>query len=62
MHLAVLKKIPEDIEKTILAILQTTYVPDFNNCFKQLGLSLKKISPFKMTYDELLTSAKHAVS
>lgn len=34
IRLAVLKKIPEDIEKTIFEILQTTSALDFNNYFK----------------------------
>ena len=56
-RLDVLKKIPEDLEKNIISILQTTSSLEFNSYFKQLGVSLKQIPSFKMSYDELLSSA-----
>ena len=54
-HLQVLNKIPEDPEKNIITILQTISVANFNNYFKQLGISLNQIPSFTMTYKELLT-------
>lgn len=35
--------------------------PKFNSYFKQLGLNLKQISLFKMTYNKLLTWPPHII-
>ena len=49
VRLNVLSKIPEDIEKMLLSIFQTTSVVEFNSYFKQLSLSLRQIPYFRMT-------------
>ena len=55
-RLEVLKKVPEDLEKNMISMIQNTSVPEFNTYFKQLGLSLKQIPLFTMTYNALLIS------
>ena len=49
VRLGVLNKVPEDLEKRLLGIFQTTSVGDFNSYFKQLAISLRQIPSFSMT-------------
>ena len=55
-RLEVIDKIPENTEKNVIGIIQTSSVPDFNNYFNWLGLSLKQVLSFNMTHDALLMS------
>ena len=55
--LEVLQKNPDDLEKNLLAIFQTTSVVEFNSYFKQLSISLRQITFFTMPPSQLLDSA-----
>ena len=51
VRLKVLLKIPEDLEKNILSIFQTTSVVELNYYFRQLRISLSQIPSFQMPYE-----------
>ena len=57
LRLEVLGKIPIDINKNVLDVLQTSSVTKFNLFFHQLQINLKQIPSFDMTTFKILTMA-----
>ena len=45
-RLEILDKVPADIERIVLDVLQTTSVPEFNRFFRQLHTNLKQLPDF----------------
>ena len=56
-RLTILHKVPSDIKKIILDVLQTTSVPDFNLFFKQLKINLRQLPNFSLSTDKILFMA-----
>ena len=57
LRLEVLEKIPIDINKNVLDVLQTSSVTKFNLFFHQLQINLKQIPSFELTTFKILTMA-----
>ena len=56
-RLKVVNKIPIEINRYILDVLQTSTVPAFNLFFAQLEINLKQIPSFILTWEQILTMA-----
>ena len=57
VRLRVLKKVPAEINRHVLDVLQTSSVKKFNLFFAQLQVNLKQIPSFELTTDDILTMA-----
>ena len=56
-RLEILDKVPADIERIVLDVLQTTSVPEFNGFFKQLHTNLKQLPNFILSTSKVLAMA-----
>ena len=56
-RLEILDKVPADIERIVLDVLQTTSVPEFNGFFKQLHTNLKQLPNFVLSTSKVLSMA-----
>ena len=56
-RLEVLNKIPAEIEKHVITVLQTSSVSKFNNFFAQLEMNLRQIPTFNLKINKILSMA-----